>query len=429
MGLFLDGFDLTIIAAAGFLVVDHFGIEGWMLGLVNCAALIGMFIGSLVGGWLTDRIGRKRMYTVVLIGFVAFAVATAISVDVWMLVISRVLLGTCIGADYAIASVLTAEFGGRGNRGKLVVGLSAAFSVGNVFAYVSALIFIPTGPDAWRWMLLVGAGLAVLVAWLRRTIPESPRWLMQQGNREKAASIMKEVTGRDIDLDNFFGPKEEQRPWGDLFRGVYLKRIIFVLGFWSIHGAAYYGISLFTPQIVSGLGATTREMSYVGSLCIAAFGILGVFIAAALVERLGRRVNIIIGFSGMTLCLVILALLGGEASNVWLLVFLIGSTIIATTIGPGTLNLLYPNELFPTAIRARAVGLGTAFSRIGSVLGVLVFPVMISAWGLGNALWLFVVLAGCGLLICIFLAPETKGKSLEELNDEEARPADAAVKE
>src|SRR5262249_19276013 len=126
MGLFLDGFDLTVIAAAGLLIKNRFDLSGGLLGLVNASALIGMFFGSVTVGWITDRIGRRKMFLIDLIGFVIFAALTAASESAWELVAARILLGLCIGADYAISSTLTAEFGAKTDRGRLVVSMSAA---------------------------------------------------------------------------------------------------------------------------------------------------------------------------------------------------------------------------------------------------------------------------------------------------------------
>jgi putative MFS transporter len=415
MGLFLDGFDLTVIAAAGLLIAARFKLSGGLLGLVNASALIGMFFGSLLGGWLTDRIGRKRMYTVTLLGFVLFAGLTAASQEVWELVAGRILLGMCIGADYAISSVLTAEFSGKGDRGRLVVSMSAASNLGNVIAYVVALAFMGTGGNAWRWMLLVGALIALVSAYLRRSIPESPRWLVQQGRHEEARKIMFDITGVDEPFEVAAQSVVQKLPWRDLFSRKLIKWTLFVCSFWFLFGVAYYGISLFSPQIVQSIAGTSRALTYVGSGLIALLGVVGVLIGLFLVDKWGRRKNIITGFAIMVVALLILTLSGGSAP-LWLVVVLVGVTIMGSQVGPGTLNLLYPAELFPTGLRSRAVGLGTAVSRIGSILGVLVFPQLIDAWGLSNALWLFVVVAVLGLVVSITMAPETKGRTLEEIS-------------
>jgi MFS transporter, putative metabolite transport protein len=418
MGLFLDGFDLTVIAAAGFLIVDHFHLNGSVLGLVNASALIGMFFGSLFVGRLTDRIGRRKMYLIDLIGFVVFAVLTAVAQETWELIAARLLLGVCIGADYAISSTLTAEFGGKTDRGRLVVSMSALSNFGNVIAYVVAIILVPTGPSAWRWMLLVGAVLALLSAFARSTIPESPRWLISQGRTAEAAAILKRITGETLQSLEAAEPTPPAA-WGQLFSRRYFGRIFFVCAFWFLFGVAYYGISLFSPQIVSSIAGSNQTLTFVGSGLIALLGVVGVFIGFSLVDRWGRRKNIITGFTVMVVALLILTFLGGKAPE-WLVVVLVGGTIMGSQVGPGTLNLLYPAELFPTGLRASAVGFGTAVSRIGSILGVLVFPALVDSWGLDKALWLFVGVAALGLLVSILMAPETKGRTLEETSGDHA---------
>ncbi len=417
MGLFLDGFDLTVIAAAGFLIVDRFKLQGANLGLVNASALIGMLFGALFVGRLTDRIGRKKMYLIDLIGFVVFAALTAASQETWELVASRILLGLCIGADYAISATLTAEFGGKSDRGRLVVAMSALTNTGNVVAYIAAILLVPTGPEAWRWMLLVGAVLALATALLRRSIPESPRWLIQQGRVDEAAKIMKEITGEDLSRIAEM-EKAPKLPWRALFSPRYAKWTFFVCAFWFLFGVAYYGISLFSPTIVSTIAGSNTTLTFVGSGLIAVLGVIGALIGSALVERLGRRKNIILGFSVMVVALLILTLFHGTAPLA-VVIILVGITIMGSQVGPGTLNLLYPAELFPTGLRASAVGFGTAVSRIGSILGVLVFPTLVAAWGLANALWLFVAVAIAGLVVSIVMAPETGGRSLEDISSDD----------
>jgi len=417
MGLFLDGFDLTVIAAAGFLIIAHFQLSGGLLGLVNASALIGMFFGSLFVGRLTDKIGRRKMYFFDLIGFVVFALLTAIAQETWQLIVARILLGVCIGADYAISATLTSEFGGKSDRGRLVVSMSALSNFGNVIAYVVAIIFIPTGPDAWRWMLLVGAVIALGSAFLRRSIPESPRWLIQQGRTEEAAKIMRDITGEELSTAPEAAPIAKL-PWRALFSKRYARSTFFVCAFWFLFGVAYYGISLFSPEIVATFAGSSTVLTFIGSGSIAVLGIVGVLIGFSLVDRWGRRKNIILGFSVMLVALLILTLMGGKAP-LPVVIILVGVTIMGSQAGPGTLNLLYPTELFPTGLRASAVGFGTAISRIGSILGVLVFPTLVAAWGLGNALWLFVTVAALGLIVSIWLAPETKGRSLEETSGDQ----------
>lgn len=131
------------------------------------------------------------------------------------------------------------------------------------------------------------------------------------------------------------------------------------------------------------------------------------------VERWGRRKQIVWCFVGMVLSLVTLALL--KSPTLAFLIALLSITILLANLGPGVLNMVYPNEVFPTRLRGTGVGFAGSVSRIGSILGVLVFPVLVQQWGMAQATWLFAVIAILGLITSVILAPETKGRSMEEL--------------
>ncbi|WHY70984.1 MFS transporter [Fictibacillus enclensis] len=145
-------------------------------------------------------------------------------------------------------------------------------------------------------------------------------------------------------------------------------------------------------------------------------GLLGAIVGLNLVERIGRRPLIITSFTGLSIALIILAL--NPHPTMAFLVILFSLAVLFANMGGGILNFVYPTELFPTSIRASASGLATGVSRIGSILGILVFPNLVAAWGNSKALWFFAVISMAGLIVSVLLAPETKGKNLEELNNE-----------
>jgi hypothetical protein len=176
-GMFLDGFDLTVIAVALPFLVKEWLIAPSLAGVVASSAVVGMLFGSLILGHLTDRIGRKAMYVVDLICFVVFAALTALSQNVWEFIAFRFLLGVGIGADYPISTTLLAEFVPASRRGAFVTSIGACWFFGAVAAYLVGYFLLPVGPDAWRWMLFIGAAIALVVIFFRSQIPESPRWL------------------------------------------------------------------------------------------------------------------------------------------------------------------------------------------------------------------------------------------------------------
>ena len=418
-GTFLDGFDLTVIAVALPMIANEWDVGAWEKSLITSSAIIGSFIGAAVLGNLTDRFGRKAMYVIDLLAFVIFAALTAFSQDVWQLIIFRFLLGIGIGADYPISATIVSEFASKKGRGKLSTSLGAMWFVGAVAAYLVGLAVLPLGDFAWRALLLVGAAFALIVFIFRVQLPESPRWLLAHGRAEDAKNVVEKVTGvrptaTEIAGDDRPKPGESSK----LFVGIQRRRTLFVCGFWFCYATAYYGISMYTPTSLEPFTSGSHVSVIIGSGVIALLGLVGSVIGMNLVDSWGRRPLIITSFAGLTAALIVLAAVVGPSFG--FLVVLFSIAVLFANSGGGILNFVYPTELFPTSLRATGSGLATSVSRIGSILGVLAFPNLVAAWGNNAALWVFAAVGAAGLLICVFMAPETKNRSLEEINFEEA---------
>jgi MFS transporter, putative metabolite transport protein len=414
-GMFLDGFDLTVIAVALPLLEKQWNISGWVIGLTSSSALIGMFVGALVLGRLTDRIGRRKVYAVDLIFFIVFAVLAALSQNPTELIVFRFLLGLAIGADYPISTSLTSEFAATKSRGRHLAYMSSFYSAGAVVAYLMGIVFSGLGDSAWRWMLLFGAVLAMIVAVMRQSVPESPRWLTSQGRDDEAARVMGDLVGKSPQIGATEPtPKKTVAP-PTLLSRQYLKATIFVCAFYFLFDVVFYGIQLYTPTVLLGITGTSDKLASVGSACISAVGMLGILAGSFLIDTWGRRPLVILGLSCQAVLLTVLALVGSPPFAIVVLLFAAG--LFSANIGPGVMILLYPGELFPTALRGAGVGVSVAASRIGAVLGVLVFPHVIDHWGLQHALWMFVGVGVVAILLSVFMAPETKGLVLEDIAD------------
>ncbi|KOO41213.1 MFS transporter [Priestia koreensis] len=410
-GTFLDGFDLTVIAVAMPLILSQWGFGPGVQAMITSSAVIGSLIGALWLGNLTDKFGRKAMYVVDLLAFVIFAALTAFAQAPWQLILFRFLLGIGIGADYPISATLVSEFSPTKERGKYSTFLGAMWFVGAVTAYIVGVLLLPLGDSAWRYMLLIGAVFALIVFFFRVTLPESPRWLASRGREKEAEEIMLKITGQKVIIPPSTKPKQKM---GDLFSKSFFRRTFFVCGFWFCYAVAYYGISMYTPTILKPFTNGSQLLVYLGSGTVSVLGLLGAIIGLNLVERIGRRPLIITSFTGLSLALIVLAL--NPAPSFQFLVILFSMAVLFANMGGGILNFVYPTELFPTGIRASASGLATGVSRIGSIMGILVFPNLVAAWGNSKALWFFAGISLIGLIISGILAPETKGKNLEELN-------------
>ncbi|MBM7600075.1 putative MFS transporter [Virgibacillus halotolerans] len=410
-GTFLDGFDLTIIAVAMPLILTQWDVSAGQQSLIVASAIIGSFIGASWLGSLTDKFGRKAMYIVDLLAFVIFAALSAFSQTIFQLILFRFLLGIGIGADYPISATLVSEFSSSKNRGKQGTFLGMMWFVGAVVAYLSGIILLPLGDNAWRYMILLGAVFAIIIFIFRIGLPESPRWLVSKGREKEAQEIMYNLTGHSVLIDPDLEPKPKI---SYLFSKKLFKRTFFVCGFWFCYAVAYYGISMYTPTLLAAFTGGSLQMTFIASSIVSVLGLIGALIGMNLVDNWGRRPLIITSFTGLTIALILLAI--NPNPTLVFLVILFSVAVLFSNMGGGILNFVYPTELFPTSIRAGAAGFATSVSRIGSILGVLVFPNFVAWWGNNVALGFFATIGLIGLIISISLAPETKGRNLEEIN-------------
>ncbi len=421
-GTFLDGFDISIISVA--LIVmskKQFGLDTSLgTGLIGASTTIGMLLGAILFGYITDLYGRRTMYMYDMVIFIIMTVAEAFSFNFASLFTLRFILGLGLGADYAIGTTIISEFSPVKYRGKLLTTNVMAWFVGAAAAAITGYLLLPLGSESWRYMFLIGVIPAAIILVLRRDIPESARWLANKGRDDEAGKVEMELTGKEDDLKKV--KRDTKNPMKDLLSPKYIKSLLFVGIFWFTFDAAFYGISIFSPTILTFLGFTKAD-SVLGSAAFDSFAILGSIIAIILIDRLGRKAITIIGFSGMVVSLGILGIITHfyTTKSEFLLVaaplfvlFLI--FYITEAIGPGSTDFVYPVELFPTEDRATAQGFGTSVSRIGAILGITTFPIIVADVGFSASLFFFTGLSIIGLLATIFLATETKGKSLEEIN-------------
>lgn len=200
LGILLDGFDFFIIGVANPLIAEDFGIGAMQKGLVSAAAIVGAVFGAGLLGPLADKIGRRRLFRFDLWLFVVFSLLCMVAWDVWSLIAFRFVLGIAIGLDYPIAASYLAEILPSKQRGRWLVGAFSLQAVGIVLGAGVGVVVLELAPDldSWRWMLGFGVVPALLIIWLRRSTPESPRWLAQNGRETEAEAIAERLTGHPV---------------------------------------------------------------------------------------------------------------------------------------------------------------------------------------------------------------------------------------
>lgn len=410
-GPFLDGYILSSIGVALVVATPQLGMSAAMAGLVAAGALVGMLFGGAISGFLTDRFGRQVMYTLDLALIATFSVLQAFISEAWMLLALRVLLGAVVAADYPMASSLVTEFTPRKYRGPLLSGLVCMFFVGAAAAYFIGEAMMHLGPDGWRWFLASAAVPALALLLLRLGTPESPRWLASRGRHDEAQQVLTKVYGPGASVDDLAETTTTATvTWRDLLRGGYLGRLVYVVIFYTCTNIPVFAIYAFGPAILSALGLGAASDN-VGSAVLSLLFLIGVVVALWVINKTGRRQMVIWGSLVAGASLLILGV--APAAPVWVLVLAFGVFALFNG-GPQVLTWVYPNELFPTPIRATAVGLITALTRVGSAVGVFLVPISLQHLGIGPTMLIAAAILIVGGVVSIFWAPETTGMTLSQ---------------
>ncbi|SDN26413.1 MFS transporter, putative metabolite transport protein [Streptomyces sp. cf386] len=408
-GEFCDGYILSIIGVALPLITSDFDLGSTMSGLVGSATLIGMFVGGLVFGYVTDRVGRQKVYLFDIAAFIALSVAQYFAPDAWTLTLLRFAMGIAIGADFAIAGTIASEFAPRTSRGPLLVVMVTMWSVGAATAYVVGYLMLRSGLDDWRWMLASSAIPAALILLLRFGTPESPRWLMSKGRTAEARQVVRQMLGPDADLADLEAETTTRSRYTDIFQGVYLRRTIFVGTFWACQLLPIYAITTYEPTILTSLGLDHGDSAYLGSVALQIFYILGSLSGILFINK-GRRPLLLWSFALSAVPLLVLSALADPGPAAVITLFAVFGL---ASFSSQCLQAVYPSELFPTGVRATANGFATGASRIGAAIGTWGAPVVLGH-STRLAMFLGALICGLGWLVSYRLAPETSGKSLAE---------------
>jgi len=410
-GPFLEGYVLGVIGVALPLVINDFAIDAHWNGLLGVASLIGLFFGASIGGWLTDLLGRKKMFILDIAAIGILSILSAFVATPLQLFLVRFLIGLAVGADYPIATSMIAEFTPRRYRAISMGLIAAMWYVGANTSYIVGYFLLDLD-GGWRWMLGSSIVPCLIILIGRWSIPESPRWLLSKGRGVEADAIMESIFHEPVQLED---ETEEKTDIRRIFRGTYLRRVIFVGTIWLCQAIPMYAIYTYGPQIISAFGLGDGKDSFIGEIVIGTLFMLGTIPAMFLAEHWGRRPLIIWCFVIMTAALTILGVVPEPTMLVVIACF--GIYAISSG-GPGNLQWLYPNELFPTSVRATAMGVAMALSRIGTVISIYVLPSFMADHGTGKTMLAGAAISFLGLAISLAWAPETSGYSLTETSAE-----------
>lgn len=419
-GSFVDGYVLSIIGIAMMKVSPALGLSAFWEGLIAASALIGIFFGGFIGGALTDRLGRRLLYFVGPTLFVVCSLAQFWVQSGEMLFALRFMNGVAVGIEYPVATAFLVEFLPKKNRGPCLATLTILWFAGAATAYLAGEAILHFGGlEAWRLALASTALIGALLFIVRLGTPESPRWLMSKGRHAEAEAVVRQVYGPDFSLDNLPVQAEcKNLSFASLLHSGYGKRMAFVTIFWTCSVIPVFAVYAFAPKVLDALHLSGAWASW-GSVAITLLFVVGCIIATRLVNTLGRRKLLLQSFLWSGLALLLLGLLRDGPSLIILLMFGLYALFIG---GAQVLQLVYPNEIFPTEIRAGAVGVGTSLSRIGAAVGTWLVPVSLQTVGIGTTMYIAAAITFFGLIVSWFLAPETNARSLEDASSLDDSP-------
>ncbi len=417
LGEALDGYDLGVISVVLPMIASELGLSSLTAGLIGASTLIGIFVGAPIVGYLTDRFGRRRLFTLDVLAFVILGPMQLVVTSAWQLLVVRLLLGVAIGAEYAIGAVMMAELSPAKGRGRRLSYLQVCWYVGFLLAVVLGYVMTSAGVP-WRLILATSVLPAVIILGLRHGLPESPRWLLSRGRIEEARGIVNQYLGGEAYFDEEDLAGETARPghFRELFAPALRARTSFVCIFWACLVAPYFAIFTFAPLVFAALHISDQRAGAIAANGVAA---LGAVAGMLLVERIGRRRLLISSFWITALTLFVIGGWSGAPGLVVVTCFAVFSLFNAAS---GDLTSVYPSEIFPSELRTSGVGLAAAASRVGAALGTFLLPVGIARIGIGPSVIIGGATCVVGAVVSHLWAPETTGLSLTRASDLKAVP-------
>ncbi|MFJ7363963.1 MFS transporter [Peribacillus frigoritolerans] len=407
---FTDGYILGIIAFALSLLTPQMNLTPFWIGLIGSSALIGLFLGSLVLGWISDYVGRQKIFVFSFVVITTASILQFFADSPMELVFYRILLGIGLGGDYSVGHTMLAEFSPRKHRGVLLGSFSVVWTFGYVVANLIGILAVDSAPDAWRWMLASSAIPAVIILILRMGTPESPRWLISKGRIDEAREIVKKHVGPNIVLDDE-RPVQTNSSIATLFRKDIRKRTAFNCIFFVCLVIPYFAIYTFLPSILDAIGLSE---GYGTDFLLNGLLIVGAILGIWFTVKFSRRGFLISSFIVLIVTLSLLSVLPSSATVLMIISFAVFTLIMSAV---SNLVGVFPAESFPTEIRSTGVGLATSISRLGSAIGTFLLPMGIANFGIQFTMFCLTAVLIIGAVVSIAWAPETKSLTLSDASN------------
>jgi len=424
LGGMLFGYDTGVISGAILFVRQEFALPDFTVGLVVSAVLIGAVIGAAIGGDLADHFGRRRLIIIAAIIFAVGAIGTATVPDVGLLIAGRIVVGIAIGIASEVTPLYISEVSPSGTRGSLVSLNQLAITIGIVISYL--VDYSLSAIQGWRYMLGLAAIPAIILGIGMLPLPDTPRWLVNHNEMDKARKVLKRIRGTvDVEgeLNDIQSSLQRQRGGrAELFNPMVKPALIIGVSLaifqqvTGINTVIYYA-----PTIFQFAGITSASSAILATVAVGIVNVVMTVVAIALLDRVGRRPLLLIGLAGMIFSLGLLgtafflpSLLGllGDMAAAGLMLY-----VASFAIGLGPVFWLLISEIYPLRVRGLAMSIASEANWGSNLIIALTFLTLVQILGRSGTFWLYGLVGVGAWIFAYLLVPETKGRTLEEIEE------------
>ena len=423
LGGLLFGYDTGVISGALIFIRAQFGLSTFQQELVVSVVLVGAAVGALSGGRLADIFGRRVMLLVTALIFVAGALVCAAAPSLNILVIGRLIVGLGIGFSTSTVPIYISEVSPPQTRGWQVSLFQLAITIGILAAYLVDFVF--SGSGGWRWMLGLAFVPGAILGLGMIRMPESPRWLAEHGHSVRAREVLARVRGTEniesewLEIQKTVAETEERGRFSDLFGPSVRMALVIGIGLaifqqvTGINTVIYYA-----PLIVQSAGISTASGAILATAGIGLVNVIMTIVAMWLIDHVGRRPLLLVGIAGMILSLGVLGFVfrmptGGALA--WLAVITLMVYVASFAISLGPIFWLLISEIYPLRVRGIAEGTAAGVNWAFNFLVSFTFLTLVEVLGPSLTFWVYALLAIASWLFSYYLVPETKGRTLEEI--------------
>lgn len=415
LGGFLFGFETAVISGAEKIIQELWHLNSFWHGFTVSISLIGTIFGAIAAAKPAQKYGRKRVLQVVAVMYLFSAIGCGLSFNWYMFLFFRFLGGLSVGVSSVVGPLYISEIAPAKLRGRMT-GMFQIMIVSGIFiAFLTNYLFANFGDDAWRYMLGIMAIPSLAFLLLLNTIPFSPRWLALNNRKEEAKKVFDDLGQTYEETLNTENASSEKVP---LFQAKYRKPIIYAVllavfnQFTGINAILYYA-----PRIFEMAGFS-RDLAFLQPIFIGGTNLLFTLIGMSIIDKYGRKKLLLSGAVGMFIFLVLTAFgLKGGASE-FLLFYIIGF-IASFALSQGAVIWVFISEIFPNAVRAQGTSLGSTTHWVMAALISWVFPIVVENFASGGFyIFLYYAIMVVVSFFFVLRMPETKGKSLEQIQEE-----------